>query len=235
MSEPITLAAHPDIRFRLLQPSDEDACTVAVSMAFTNGEPMTKHMGVSAEEFTVFCRPYVKKAITDGLSLLAEHIPTGKIYSCLICEDLFGAEPEGVEIADSLKPVLAAVVESSTPYRAKLEPQEGVYAHWFLGATLPEAAGSGLSTTLRYVTAAYQQKCLGFKHALSEATNPATIHINGKKLGFDLINKLDYATFKHEGQLPFQPLTGHIGLLQGRLDKIATKGAEKFLELKNYI
>ena len=64
---------------------------------FPEAEPMTKALEITPDEFYSFAEIFCKKAVNDGLSLVAKDNKSGKVLAFSIAEDFSGEPPEGIE------------------------------------------------------------------------------------------------------------------------------------------
>ncbi|NMG08455.1 hypothetical protein [Brasilonema sp. UFV-L1] len=94
------------IKFRIIQPDDFEQTADLCSQVFANYEPMTRALKINSKEFKTFAESYCRKAIEDGLSIVATD-SNGKVVGFVISEDLMTEPPPLDEISGKFEPLLA--------------------------------------------------------------------------------------------------------------------------------
>ncbi|MBW4634163.1 MAG: hypothetical protein KME30_20325 [Iphinoe sp. HA4291-MV1] len=94
-----------EIKFRIIQQDDFEQTVDLCSQVFANYEPMTRSMKINSKEFQTLAEPYCRKAIEDGLSIVATD-SNGKVVGFVISEDLMTEPPPLDEMNDKIEPIL---------------------------------------------------------------------------------------------------------------------------------
>jgi hypothetical protein len=198
------------IVYEMLQEKDVEETASLMSEVFSRGELTVRYLEITAKEYHYFAEIYCKKAIKEGLSMIAKDKDNGKIVAFLINEDFDSPKPEGIE---KLTPKVAAdlaLIDALEEY-AKANKKEGERRfHLFLGGTEKEYENRHvLSTLIRESMKLAKDK--NFTSIIAEPTGFATQHII-KKLGFTQINCIEYKKFQFQGKNIFENIEGPVGI-----------------------
>src|SRR4030065_1376598 len=90
-------AGKKEIIFEMLAIKDLEETIACIVDVFPRAEPMTKAMEITSDEFYPFAEIYCKKAIKEGLSLVARHKETGNDIAYLISENLASLPHNGIK------------------------------------------------------------------------------------------------------------------------------------------
>ena len=198
------------IIYEMFQEKDLEETASLMSEVFSKGELTVRYFEITAEEYHYFSEIYCKKAIKEGLSMVAKDKNNGKIVAFLINEDFDSPKPEGIE---KLQPIVAAdlsLIDALEEY-AKANKKEGERRfHLFLGGTDKEYENRHILSTLIHESMKLA-KNKNFTSIIAEPTGFATQHII-KKLGFTQINFIEYKKFQFQGKNIFANLEGPIGI-----------------------
>jgi ribosomal protein S18 acetylase RimI-like enzyme len=122
-----------EIKFRIIQPDDLEQTVDLCSQVFANYEPMTRALKINCQEFKTFAESYCRKAIEDGLSIVATD-SNEKVVGFVISEDLMTEPPLLDDISDKFEPLLALLHELDSSYTSKhsLDLELGQILHIFM-------------------------------------------------------------------------------------------------------
>ena len=198
------------IIYEILQEKDLEETIILLSEVFTSGEPVTKVLGMTAKEFHYFAELYCKKAVKDGLSMIAKD--KGKVVAFVISEDFDSAQPEGIENIDIKGIPLMALVDEIEK-EAKASKKEGEKRfHMFLGGTDKQHEGKHIGSTLVEESMKLAKKN-NFTVVIVEPSGLATQHMFREKFkGFEQKNFIEYKTFQYNGENVFKNIDGPAGL-----------------------
>jgi hypothetical protein len=198
------------ITYEILQEKDLEETVALVSEVFTRGEPMTKALEITAKEFHYFIDIYCKKAVKEGLSVIAKD--KDKIVGFIISEDFDSAQPEGIEKID-IKVVPWMALIDAVEKDAKSNKKEGeLRFHMFLGGTEKQYENKHINTTM-IEESLKLAKIKNFTSVMVEPTGFATQHMFADKFGFEQKVMIEYKTFLFEGKNVFKNIEGPVGLL----------------------
>jgi ribosomal protein S18 acetylase RimI-like enzyme len=199
------------ITYEILQEKDLEETVALLSNVFSNGEPVTKSLEITAKEFHYFAEIYCKKAVREGLSIIAKDKGNkDKIVSFIISEDLDTEQPEGIENIDiKMLPLMALVDAIEKDIKSNKKEGERRF-HMFLGGTAKEYENRHIGS----IALEESMKLAKVKHFTSVIAEPsgfATQHIFNK-LEFETRNMIEYITFLYQGKNVFKNIDGPIGL-----------------------
>ncbi len=204
----IILREEKGIVYEILQEKDLEETITLLSEVFSRGEPVTKSLGITAKEFHYFAEIYCKKAVKDGLSIIAKD--KGKVVGFVISEDFDSAQPEGIEKIDiKVVPLMALVDEIEKDAKSNKKEGERRF-HMFLGGTDKQYEGRHIAVTL-IEESMKLAKVKNFTSAIVEPSGFATQHIFNK-LGFEQKNMIEYKSFLYDGKNVFKDIEGPVGL-----------------------
>ncbi len=198
------------IRYEMLSERNLEGAVRCVSSVFTAEEPMSRHLGITAKDFSVFAQTYYRYLIPQQLSLVAVDEMSNQVIGVRISEDYAKPEEE-VEIADlspKFNPLFALLDELGAYFRERREVVPGRYAHMFMVAVAEGYTRRGIAPTMyRYFLEIVHSR--GYSYAVTEPTGAISQHILLDKFGFHELHRIDYRDFVHEGVYPFAGLRGH--------------------------
>ncbi|CAL8111121.1 unnamed protein product [Orchesella dallaii] len=183
-----------DFRFRRVLPADYEAVQEHVAQNFVRDENTCKLLGWN-EDFAADVSLVVSLFLPEGLSFIAEHIPTGKIAGVRIT---FHHKPDssfdGVPLKSRNSKILLKLV-NEIEEMADVVNKHGIdtWAEFFIASTSPDFRNQGLAgefydRSINFLTAE------GFKHALVVVTSPYTRKATIKR-GFEQQSRIDYENF----------------------------------------
>lgn len=191
-----------EIVYEIFQEKDLEETTKLFSEVFPRGETTVKYLKITPKQYYSVADLYCKKAIKEGLSMIARDKNTGKIVGFLLNEDFDSPKPEGIEKIDPIVAMdmsLIDVLEEDL----KANKKEGEKRfHLFLGGTdIGYENKHILSTLLEESIKLAKDK--NFTSIIAEPTGFATQHII-KKLGFEKRNFIEYKKYQFEEKFIFE-------------------------------
>lgn len=199
------LAGKKEIIFEMLAIKDLEETIACIVDVFPRAEPMTKAMEITSDEFYPFAEIYCKKAVREGLSLVARDKATGNVIGFLISENLASEPPNGIEtINEKLLPIIKLLDGLDENYKEEaLELNERNILRLFMVGVSKHYEGLNLATTLieKNLKLAAQKS---YSRAIGEATNSVTQHILRDKLGFDEKFSIKYKSYTYNGKQVFK-------------------------------
>ena len=197
------------IQYELFTEDEIDCLVRVVSHAFTGFEPMTSALGVPYDDFCHFMRKLANKAIREELSIIARNPEDGKVIGALVCEDLMGDPPEGMDdVTPMLAPVFTLLDGLSEPYRQSRNYAVGDCLHIFMMAVLRNSTGKDIAQEMvnQSMINAVEK---GYTQACTEATGVVSQYIFNEKYGFDKLEETLYRDFVFEGEHVFRKIELH--------------------------
>ena len=198
------------ITYEILQEKDFEETTALLSEIFSQGEPVTKSLEITPKEFHYFAEIYCKKAVKEGISMIARHKDKNKIIAFILSEDFDSPPPEGIENIDKkVVPLMALVDAVEMDAKSNKKERERRF-HMFLGATDKNYENRHILTTL-VEKSLKLAKSKNFTVAIAEPSGFETQHIFNK-LEFKQRNMVVYKKFLFEGKKVFKNIVGPVGL-----------------------
>ena len=197
------------IVYELFTDAETDCLVHVVSHAFTEFEPMTSALGVPYEDFCLFMRKLAAKAVKEKLSIIARNPADGEVIGALVCEDLMGEPPEGMEdVTPMLAPVFTLLDGLTDPYRESRQYKHGQCLHIFMMAVLRNSTGKDIAQEM-VRQSMINAKEMGYCRASTEATGVISQYIFKEKYGFDKLEETLYKDFLFDGEPVFRKIERH--------------------------
>ena len=174
-----------EIIYKTLQANDLEQTISCMVNTFPEAEPMTKALGITLNEFFSFAELFCKKAVNEGLSLIAKENKMGKVVAFSIAVDFTGGPPEGIEkINEKFHPLMALLNDLDEEYKKANRVDKGDFLHLFMIGACGPYRNRKIVTTLveKHLRFAKAKK---FSGAIAEVTGPISRHILVDKFGFD--------------------------------------------------
>jgi len=170
--------------------------------SFCDGEPLTKFLGVSYDEFRPLATKVATKAAADKLSVVAID-KSGRVVGCVIAEDTH--DPIKMSEFGFMKPIYKFLETLSKPF-TEMQFKQGSVIHIWVTAVADDVKGTGLSTMLNNacVSLALQN---GFSYVFAEFTS----EINEKHMNRfpdNMRSDMRFKDFVLNGEKPFSSLEG---------------------------
>lgn len=194
------------ITYEILQEKDLEETVVLLSNLFSCGEPITKCLEITPKELHYCAELYCKKAVREGLSIIAKDKDTNNVISFLISEDFDSEKPEGIEKIDiKILPGMALLDTLEKDMKSNKKEDEHRF-HLFLGGTVEKYQNRNIMTIL-FEESMKLAKIKHFTSIVAEPSGFATQHMLSK-LGFKIRNIVEYKTFLYEGKNVFKNIEG---------------------------
>ncbi len=197
------------IEYGLMDDSVLEGAIQCVSEVFVAREPMSVHLGITAEEFLVFARAYYPVVMAEELSFVARDAGTGEVVGVRISEDYFQEEIPDIEgLSPKFFPLFTLLETLGKRAYDLREIKPNKYVHLFMIAVKESYANRGIAPTMNKIFFTHV-KNRGFTYALTEPTGEISQHILLNKFGFEKLDEIAYDDFEFDGGKPFQGLKGH--------------------------
>lgn len=196
-----------DYTITTLQDKHMKSAIELFTKAFCDSEPITKHLGITYEEYEPFVREVIQKAVNDGMSVVGVN-REGKVITCTIAEDITNPFKANLGNYPKLKPVFDLLDKLSLPFLKGKRFAKNKIAHVWIAIVDPAYRGQGLSTAIDMACAdVVVQK--GYDFVYAEFTNPVSEKITHHYKVYQLCNSLPYDEFtSQDGKKPFKGVKG---------------------------
>jgi hypothetical protein len=192
------------IIYEIFKEDDSEQTIACIIDVFPRREPLTETLHITPDEFYYFAKIYCKKAVKDGLSIIAKDRDTGGVIGFIISEDLASEPPEGIEmISKKFHPIMALLYRLEEEYKKTRRVNKGEVLHLFMGGVSQRYEGRNISTTLIDENLKLA-KMKNFSYAIGEVTGKAVLHITRDKLGFIEKHAIEYESFTYKGVKVFK-------------------------------
>lgn len=207
------LAQKDGIVYKILQEKDIEQTIICLSEVFSGGEPMVKTLEITKEEFYPFAEIYCKKAIKEGLSVIATEKETCKVIGFVISEDFASEQPEGIEsINEKFQPIMVLLDTLDEQYKKTHTVKKGQILHLFMGGVNENYKRNKVGITLTEENLKLA-KTKQFSGAVAEATGLVSQHILRDKLGFEEMFSIEYKSFNYNGVNVFNNIEGPVSCI----------------------
>ncbi|MDO1447296.1 GNAT family N-acetyltransferase [Rhodocytophaga aerolata] len=195
------------IIYEILTEKDYEGTVLCAASTFVAGEPMVTVLDIAKKDFLYFSEIFVRKAIADGLSVIAKDAVTGQVVGCMISEDFVTDPPQGIElVAPSLGPIFHMLGTLDERYKEHHSVKQGEIYHQFMLGVLSTYAGKGIGHRLT-IESERLAKAKRYKAIMCEVTGPVSQHIFLNQLGYKEVDAIAYHDFVYEGQHIFKHIT----------------------------
>lgn len=204
------------IRYAVCESSDMPELIGLVSRTFTVNDPPARAVGLTPIEFQAYLTLVFRSAGTDKLTIVARNPETGEMAGALLAQDSATPEPPGV---DRLSPKFIPIMEilgSLDATHTDAPPEPGTMLHLFMLGVTDAYSGRGIGQELVRACLANSAR-LGYRRAITEATNPTSQHIF-RKLGFATRAQVSYADYRRDGVAVFASIADAGGPMSMVLD-----------------
>ena len=191
------------IIYDILDESDLDGASLCLTDTFTHGEPMTRELGITEQEFFTFSELVCAKAALEKFSVVARDELTGLLVGCHISEDFAeGLIKEDDPIPSCFYPILALLEELDKKYINKYPVAKNDLLHGFMVGVDKRYGGKSIGYHLVDVNNALGN-VKGFRAAIAEATGPVSQHILIDKHHYEILEAIPYNAFRYQQRLVF--------------------------------
>jgi ribosomal protein S18 acetylase RimI-like enzyme len=207
------------IRCEPLKRNDTRQLVHLIARTFTADEPLCVALGLLAPDIERFLQAASEQLLSDGLTMVARDVESGKLAGALIAEDLASPLPvEPENLSPKFQSIISLLTRLSDEYRQGTTLSSGQHLHALMLATDRRYRGRGMAQKL--IAASIENGLeLGFRRAVTEATGVVAQHVF-RKAGFVERLRVPYATFRRDSATPFASIQGHEGaiLMEKSLD-----------------
>ncbi len=183
-----------------------ESATDLFTRVFCDNEPVTKHIGITYQEYKPFVAEVLTKAVEDGLSVVAID-KNNQVIACAISEDIADRFIPNTKHYPKLTPVIALLDKLSSQFCAGKKFLKGKIAHVWISAVSPDHRGTGLSTSID-MACGNLAVSKGYDFAYAEFTNPISQNITHHYKSIEKCGSINYENFTFEGQKPFKGVKG---------------------------
>lgn len=194
-------------QFQVMQTKHYDQAVQMITQSFCDHEPMTKYLGIDYPQFSPFAEMIVKKAIKDGLSIVA--LDGDKVCACAIVEDAARPLDLSINIDPRFKIIFSLLEQLNSDFFHGKNITHGHVAHLFITAVNKNYQQQGLSVKVNFETINlakrkhYDFMCCEFTHSYNEEGTVKNLKNNRL-----LIKSCIYKDFIFENKRPFENLEG---------------------------
>jgi ribosomal protein S18 acetylase RimI-like enzyme len=189
--------------------ADQTAAVVAEVFAGPGGEPMTRALGLSAQQYRRLTTPICADAAASGLGVIARADPAdagvpvggrGPVVAFSIAERWPPPPYEPLPDSAGLRAGLELLLMLEREFDRRFAGDNAALHVFFVGC-VPALRRRGV--TRRLVSENLRQgRRAGLARAFAEATNDGSARLF-ESLGFATLAQVDYAGFEHAGARPF--------------------------------
>lgn len=199
------LAEKEGVVYEKLTEASFAACIELMAKVFSVGEPMTALLGVTLAEFRYFATVFTRKALDEGLPIVARDAETGELVGFSISEDLGRPEPEGAaQIAAKFDPIVGVLDQLVARFRQEHEIVPGRYVHVFMVGVAPSFKKRSVAYEMMYENMNLAKQ-MGFVGAIGETTSDISTRLTEKN-GFEEQARIYYRDFEFDGARVFEEL-----------------------------
>ena len=189
-------------RYAVCRSEDLAEMRQLLAEAFTRRDPLAAVVGLTSREFEHFVEIVSQTALSDQLTIVAREAASGKMAGALLADDAAAPAPSDLDrISKKFDPIHGLLAELEEKYRFGRTVASGDYLHLFLLGVSDRFAGRGIGQQLVRACLA-NGAALGFRMAVTEATNPVSQHIFAKS-GFATRAQVAYADYETGGVTVF--------------------------------
>ena len=193
---------HSGIRYSICRRDDLAEMVFVLAETFAQRDPPAVALGLTPQEFEPFLTIVTARAGDDGLTVVARDLSSGSIAGALLNEDADRpAELDLAAVSPRFGPIydLFGELEERVGGAGPIEP--GTTLHVFMLGVDQRFAGRGIAQRLVGASIA-NAVALGYRTAVSEATNLVSQHIFSK-LGFVTRAQVSYGDYRRDGRATF--------------------------------
>jgi len=174
---------------------------------------------LTAAEFENFVRVFLPRKDTELLTVVARCTTSGQLAGAMFNDDLASPTPaEYGGVSAGFEPIDDMLSQLEAEYLKDKHVRPGEFLHLFLLGVNPRFAGQGVAQRLVNESLTVGRR-LGYRNAVTEATNPTSQHIF-RKLGFTPRIHRSYRHYRLRGQAVFASIAdcGGMELMDRDLD-----------------
>jgi ribosomal protein S18 acetylase RimI-like enzyme len=200
------------IRCEPLKRNDARQLLHLIARTFSADEPLCVASGLLAPDIERFLQGASEQLLSDGLTMVARDVASGKLAGALIAEDLAAPLPvEPENLSPKFQSILSLLAHLGDDYRQGRTLSSGQHLHVLMLATDRRYRGRGVAQKL-IASSVENSLELGFRHAVTEATGVVAQHVF-RKAGFVERLRVPYASFRRDSVAPFASIQGDEGAI----------------------
>lgn len=203
------LTSDLNVKFSILDQDDIDETVQCLADAFSEDDPTTYALNITAAEFKVFSKYICEKVLEHRLSLVARDNTNGKLIGCRIVEPIEIKNKDVPHLSEKFLPIFALLKEVTATQ--PMVPAYKRVAHFITLAIDKNYRGRNLAKQLLALQLHFLTQ-LGYEYFCAEFTNPYSYLAIKSVLDGDILHshEIEYQTFKYENEYPFAGLKGKV-------------------------
>jgi GNAT superfamily N-acetyltransferase len=205
------------VEYRLLSKQTSEQAIDCICKVFLAGEPLSKHMRVSEQEFRPFVSDLVKHSLRSHLSWIAVDSDTGVLVGARIITDLADDFHPTRNFGAKMSVILNFLGAVASPLKRNDELSRGKTAHAHMVAVSESYQGLGIAKKLLHLSSEWAYKN-GFTPSVGEVTSAYNQRILKNSTGFKPLHSIDYETYEFQGTNPLKGIKGHEQCILFELD-----------------
>jgi ribosomal protein S18 acetylase RimI-like enzyme len=190
------------IRCEILKRNDARQLVHLVARTFSADEPLSVAVGMLAPDIEQLLNAASEQLLSDGLTMVAKDVATGRLAGVLIADDFASPLPvEPENLSPKFQPIFSLLTKLDEEFRQGRTLSSGQYLHLFMLATDRRYRGRGVAQQL--IAASIENGLeQGYRHAVTAATGVVSQHLF-RKAGFVECFRAPYSA------APFASIQGH--------------------------
>lgn len=198
------------MRYTVCDPSEIPELTRMLALAFARNDPPAVAVRLTPAEFEAFVALIVAPATTLSLTVVARDLESGVLAGALLSEDAAMPAPDGMDaLSAKFDPIFDLFGRLEGDQAQPEETEPGTVLHLFLLGVDGRFTGRGIAQRLVEAALAHGST-MGYRTAVTEATNRTSQHIFGKA-GFTTRTQASYADYRRDGIAVFASISEHGG------------------------
>lgn len=199
----------PAITFSILRKADIEEATECVADAFVQGNPITKEMKITREEFKAFSSYICRSSANSGLSIIAREKFTQKLIGCRIVDDASDNHQDMPVLSEKFDPIFSLLQAGSEKLPAV--DKSNKVAHFVTLAVKKEYEGQGIAKQLLALQLHYLSQ-LNYQYFTVELAHPFTHQILKSILENEIehTHSIQYKDFIFQETRPFENVPGEV-------------------------
>lgn len=175
--------------------------------SFCDSEPITKELNISYKDYEPFAEAVIKKAIHDGISVVAVN-QNNEVIACAIAEDMTNPFQPQLSQYPKMKPIFDILDDLSDKFLSDKKFIYGKLAHVWIAIVDQRHRGQSLSTAID-MACAELLLLKGYDFVYAEFTNALSEKIAHHYDVFSVCNTVDYQDWSmKDGTKPFEKVHG---------------------------
>ncbi len=204
-----------------LKPPYIDAAFDLLTREFIARSQPHRALSIGLDEYRAHLLPGYRHMVNQGHSFVAVDARDEVIACLLACDYCKATAPQSDSVSSAshrMQPLLALLAELDRTYRNHRQIVADQILLVDMAVVSPVASGLGLYRRLRETVHDHGRRC-GFERVVGELSSAATQHVCIDVFNHQVIGRVNFATFVHDGQRPFSALIDppDVVLVEGKL------------------